>query len=170
MRVFFVQPAGYTTGMKVITTLGAAFAVLHFTAIVSAHHVPVEWSVAAFVAYLGSLALYWWTVAVNRAQPLSAAFSPDVPRHLVQRGPYRLIRHPFYTSYLLMWLAGVPASGEWWLLATVAIMTGVYVRAALSEERKFSNSPFAGAYDEYRRRTGLLVPNPLKMRAASRSR
>ena len=49
-----------------------------------------------------------------------------------------------------MWLAGVAATGEWWLLATLAIMAGIYVRAAVAEGRKFPNNPLAGAYDAYR--------------------
>lgn len=170
MRAFFVQPAGYTAGMKVITISSAICALIQLAAIISARDVPLKWTIAATMAYLGSMALYWWTISVNRQTPLSAAFSPDLPTHLVQRGPYRVIRHPFYASYLLMWAAAVPASGDWRVLITVAFMIAVYISAARAEERKFSHSALAGAYRVYRSRTGLLVPNPLKLLSAGRSR
>lgn len=170
MRAFFIQPAGYTKGMKFITISSGICAIIQLAAIISAADVPLKWTLVATLAYLGSLALYWWTISVNRKTPLSAAFSPDTPTHLVQHGPYRVIRHPFYASYLLMWTAAVPASADWRLLITVLFMIAVYVSAARAEERKFSNSALAGAYQEYRSRTGLLVPNPLKLLLAGRNR
>ena len=170
MRVFFVQPAGYTPGMKFITISSGICAIIQLAAIISASDVPLKWTAVAIIGYFGSLALYWWTISVNRKTPLSAAFSPDLPTHLVQRGPYRVIRHPFYASYLLMWTAAVPASADWRVLATVLFMVAVYISAARVEERKFSRSTLAGAYQEYRSRTGLLLPNPLKMLSSGRSR
>ena len=170
MRVFFVQPAGYTRGMKFITISSGICAIIQLWAIISSRYVPVKWTLVATIIYLGSLSLYWWTISVNRKTPLSAAFSPDLPTHLVQRGPYRVIRHPFYASYLLAWAAAVPASADWRVLATVVFMIGVYVSAARAEERKFSHSTLAGAYHDYRSRTGLLVPNPLKLLSSGRTR
>lgn len=170
MRAFFIQPAGYTKGMKFITISSGICAIIQLAAIISAADVPLKWTLVATIAYLGSLALYWWTISVNRKTPLSAAFSPDIPTHLVQHGPYRVIRHPFYASYLLMWIAAVPASADWRLLITVLFMIAVYISAARAEERKFSNSALARAYQEYRSRTGLLVPNPLKLLLAGRNR
>ena len=41
-------------------------------------------------------------------------------------------------------------------------MLVIYVLAAAEEEKKFTRSPLAEAYQQYRARTGLLFPNPLK--------
>jgi protein-S-isoprenylcysteine O-methyltransferase Ste14 len=163
MRSFFVQPSGYTPGMRVIAACGYTFAALHFGAILLARYVSLErfWLAASF--YAAGLALYWWTVAANRKRRLSAAFSDDLPTHLVQDGPYHLVRHPFYCSYLLAWSAGVIGSGCLWLLATVAVMLGIYLRAAYVEERKFARCGLAKEYEAFRSRTGLLIPNPWKM-------
>lgn len=166
MRSFFVQPSGYTAGMKVITACGYTFAALHLSAILLARGVSWErfW-LAAFI-YAAGLALYWWAIATNRKRRLSAAFSSDPPTHLVEDGPYRLVRHPFYCSYLLVWSAGVIGSGNLWLLATVAVMLGIYLRAAYVEEQKFAHGVLASEYQAFRRRTGLLIPNPWKMLTA----
>ena len=166
MRSFFVQPSGYTPGMRVIAACGYTFAALHLGAILLVPHVSRErfWS-AAFI-YAAGLALYWWAIATNRKRRLSAAFSDDLPTYLVQDGPYRLVRHPFYCSYLLAWSAGVIGSGRLWLLATVAVMLGIYLHAAYVEEQKFARCALANEYQAFRSRTGLLIPNPWKMLTA----
>jgi protein-S-isoprenylcysteine O-methyltransferase Ste14 len=90
---------------------------------------------------------------------------PEAPlcAHLVEGGPYRLLRHPFYCSYLLAWTAGIAATGRWWLIPTVLVMLAIYVRAARMEEDKFTRSPLAAAYERYRSQTGMLLPNPAKL-------
>src|SRR5579872_5802170 len=98
MIKFFSQPAGSTTGMKVISLCGAGFALLHLAAILLSPGILPAWGMAAALMYLCALGLFWWAISANTPRPLSAAFSPDSPEHLVDRGPYRLMRHPFYCS------------------------------------------------------------------------
>jgi protein-S-isoprenylcysteine O-methyltransferase Ste14 len=168
MRNFFVQPAGNTRGMKVIRSSGLVFAALHFVAIFSSP-ITAERGWVGALLYLWSLGLFWWAIRTNSALRLSAAFSPDVPVHLVQDGPYRYIRHPFYCSYVLAWSAGTIATARWWLLPTVAVMIVIYWRAASIEEEKFSRSSLAHEYERYRARTAWLIPNPMKLLIARRS-
>jgi protein-S-isoprenylcysteine O-methyltransferase Ste14 len=163
MLKFFSQPAGATTGMKVISICGAASALLHLAAIVLTPAIPASQALAGALVYLCALGLFWWAISTNSRRPLSAAFSPDSPEHLVERGPYRLIRHPFYCSYLLAWGAGIVATGRLWLIPTFAVMLLIYLRAARLEEAKFTRSELAGRYARYRSRTGQLFPNPWKM-------
>jgi protein-S-isoprenylcysteine O-methyltransferase Ste14 len=168
MLKFFSQPAGLTTGMKVISVCGAVFAILHLAAILLAPAIPANRGATGGFLYVLALGLFWWAIRANSPRPLSAAFSPDSPQHLVERGPYRWMRHPFYCSYLLTWLAGVIASGMIWLIPTVVVMLAIYVRAARMEEEKFTHSPLASKYERYRAHTGLLLPNPIKLVTARR--
>ena len=169
MRKFFVQPSGTTPGMKLISTCGVLFAALHFGAIFLPGSVTAERGWLGTLLYLWSLGLFWWAIRANSAARLSAAFSPDVPVHLVENGPYRFIRHPFYCSYVLAWSAGTIATARWWLLPTMVAMVAIYLRAATLEEEKFSRSSLAAEYQRYRARTALLVPNPMKLLLARRS-
>jgi protein-S-isoprenylcysteine O-methyltransferase Ste14 len=169
MRNFFVQPAGSTPGMRFIGALGVLFGVLHFVAIFLTNSITGERGSLAALLYLCSLGLFWWAIRTNSSARLSAAFSPDVPVHLVDSGPYRLIRHPFYCSYVVAWSAGTIATARWWLLPTVAMMAITYWKAANGEEEKFSRSPLAAEYQKYRERTAWLVPNPMKLLLARRS-
>jgi len=169
MRNFFVQPQGSTAGMKVISGCGMVFAAFHFFAISLPNSVTAERAWVAALLYLWSLGLFWWAIRTNSSARLSAAFSADVPAHLVEDGPYRFIRHPFYCSYVMTWSAGTIATARWWLLPTVAVMIVIYWKAATMEEEKFSRSSLAAEYQSYRQRTALLVPNPMKLLLARRS-
>ena len=50
------------------------------------------------------------------------AFIEVQPSSLVVCGPYRLVRHPIYTSYLMAWIGGVVLGGQPWLMITVVWM------------------------------------------------
>jgi protein-S-isoprenylcysteine O-methyltransferase Ste14 len=169
MRHFFQKPSGDVEGMKLIRASSSLFAIIHLICLL---RVPVLYLGSAQVwvgatVYAASLALFWWAIQTNRAKPLSAAFSPDSPVHLVQQGPYRFVRHPFYTSYLLAWTAGVFATGQALLILTVVLMVVLYYRAAHYEEDKFRTSSLGPAYKSYRASTGLFFPNLSKPKSGA---
>lgn len=170
MKKFFVQPAGLTAGMKLIKTCGIVFGSLHLVTILATRGIGTLQGVSGAILYFCSLGLFWWAIQTSLSQPLSAAFSPDLPAHLVARGPYRIVRHPLYCSYLMCWLAGWVTTGRLWLAPTVGVMLVLYILAAASEEKKFMRSDLSAAYQEYRARTGLFFPNPLKLYSSERKR
>ena len=129
-----------------------------------------QWSVeqpllAAFVGLvvmLASLALFWAAIFASREARLRLAFDAENPDSLVTEGPYRYLRHPFYTSYLVFWAGWAVAIWSAWTLPFLGFILLVYTLAARGEELKFSNSPLGPQYEEYRRRTGFFWP---RMRA-----
>lgn len=158
IRSFFAVSGKVERGMRMISALGAALGAVHLIALVFFSR-PGEarfWIASALYAL--SLALFWMSVSENRRRPLSLAYSLDSPAHLVTTGPYRWVRHPFYTSYLLAWTAGCVASGQMLLVVTVLVMMVLYWRAAALEEHKFDDSPLAHEYAAYRNATGRFLP------------
>lgn len=123
---------------------------------------------AAF--YAEGLTLFWWTVRTHRRRPPSLAYSLDTPEHLVQRGPYAMIRHPFYAAYMLFWTGGFIASLRWTSLAPALALFASYELSARQEERKFAASELAEEYARYTARTGRYLPNPWKLWRARVSR
>ncbi len=121
----------------------------------------------AIAAYVMSTALFWGAVRACTHDSLTAIFSEDVPQFMVDRGPYRFIRHPFYASYSVFWLAGWVGTDRWSTGLVAAAMTAIYLRAASLEERKFAESPFALPYARYTAITGFFVP---RLFAASHGR
>lgn len=111
---------------------------------------------AAFI--LTSLSLFWYTVLSARHAKLGVAYAGLEPLKLVCVGPYRWVRHPFYSTYTLFWLGCTIASANLFLLIVPIIMGAFYWQAAKSEEAQLINSGFGVAYAEYMRRTGMFYP------------
>jgi len=78
---------------------------------------------------------------------------------IVQDGPYRLVRHPMYSSFLL-WYAGtlfiIPH--PWPLLVLICAAVGHWKLA--QEEERMLIALFGRQYQEYQRRTGAFWPVP----------
>jgi protein-S-isoprenylcysteine O-methyltransferase Ste14 len=123
---------------------------------------PLPAVLAGFLVQLAGLALFWAAIFASREARLRLAFDAENPDSLVTSGPYKYLRHPFYTSYLVFWAGWAIALWTPWTLLFLAVILAIYTHAARGEERKFSNSPLAGQYEEYRRRTGFFWP---RMRA-----
>jgi protein-S-isoprenylcysteine O-methyltransferase Ste14 len=127
-------------------------------AIFRSEDVPLAATLAGLVLLLVSFVLFWACVYWNRKKPLSLAYSHDLPAHMNSRGPYRWVRHPFYTSYLTAYVGGLIASLNPVVLLFVLAMAFIYWDAARREEAKFARSDFADAYAAYRRKTGMFLP------------
>ena len=71
-------------------------------------------------------------------------------QHLIDSGPYAIVRHPMYAGALVLVL-GIPlALGSWWGLIPAALLVPVMVWRLMREEI-FLAANLAG-YDAYRRR------------------
>ncbi len=82
------------------------------------------------------------------------------PEKLVVDGFYQWVRHPLYTfSLIFLWLA---PRMSWNLLALNLGLSAYMLIGSVFEERKLVEQ-FGKAYEEYRRRTPMIVPG-LKLR------
>ncbi len=126
-------------------------------------HGPLSpgWMVGCLL-FAVSAGLWGWTLAATRTTPPTLAFTGDEPRLLLNAGPYRWVRHPFYSAYLLFWTGTAVAqpaprpAGRGG--PTVLILGTVYVVAARHEEGKFARSALAARYAAYAARTGMFLP------------
>ncbi len=69
-------------------------------------------------------------------------------RGLVRRGPYALVRHPIYASYVLLQLGYVLQSISWRNALVMLCASGCNVGRARAEDRVLASNP---EYDDYRR-------------------
>lgn len=115
-------------------------------------------TVLAWLTQLASAALFVWAIKASRAARLTYVFDGGLPQGLATEGPYRYIRHPFYTSYIAFWSGWALATGSIWSFIPVLCLTVFYLRAASQEEKVLMAAPFAKAYEEYRSRTGFMLP------------
>lgn len=122
---------------------------------------PSPWLPAdllACVCALGAAAVLAWACRTVRPRQLAAAFSPDLPTELIRRGPYRIVRNPFYMAYLLGHAVPALASRSPWAAVAWIAMATIYHHAAVLEERKFLSSTLADEFRSYANQTGRFWP------------
>jgi protein-S-isoprenylcysteine O-methyltransferase Ste14 len=79
-------------------------------------------------------------------------------RHrLVTTGPYRHMRNPIYTSFLLMGL-GMALSATNWLVGPPLLLVGLLCCLRIPVEERFLRQRYPAEYDAYRARSGRLFP------------
>lgn len=106
----------------------------------------------------GSLWLIGFTAGAH-THPVSLWHQEDdVPERIIQTGPYRWVRHPFYTAFLgalISCFAVLPNT-----LTAAALAFGLFQmnRTAAREERRLSRSRHGEEYRDYMRRTGRFIP------------
>lgn len=122
---------------------------------------PLWPQVLGWVIQLLAGALFAATIKASRDAGLDYAFTEEKPRGLLEKGPYRYIRHPFYTSYIVFWVGWALATWSWLSLICLVVLIVLYVIAARSEEDKFAQTPMASAYAAYKQRAGLFWPKRL---------
>lgn len=150
---FFARPDGMPRRMQLISVSGSVAAAVHVLWLAFGPLARSPLPIVSLVVYAAGLLLFAWTRRHTASHPPALAFSSAVPTRLFTTGPYAILRHPFYVSYSLTWLAGWVAAGSGVVLAPAAWMIALYVVAARQEERDLLMSVDAAAYRRYLRRT-----------------
>jgi protein-S-isoprenylcysteine O-methyltransferase Ste14 len=116
-----------------------------------------EWRIAISMIFLGFAALLSWTGAraLGRHWRIDAGLSKD---ELVRSGPYRLVRHPIYTSMLCLVLGtGFLVTPLLVLLLSVVLFTiGTEIRVRIEDSLLASN--FGEQFQEYKRSVHADIP------------
>jgi protein-S-isoprenylcysteine O-methyltransferase Ste14 len=93
---------------------------------------------------------------------LGRLWSPRVLRkekhRVVDTGPYRMVRHPIYTGFIVIYMGLGALCANGLALAAVALLTlGLWLKARV-EEHFLLEELGAEAYSDYKARTPMLVP------------
>jgi protein-S-isoprenylcysteine O-methyltransferase Ste14 len=114
-----------------------------------------KWALVGVVV-LG-LAFTWWA-RLHLGALWSGFVMKKEGHHVVDTGPYAIVRHPIYTGLILSAFATAVQIGTAAAVLGAAIMTiGFWMKARL-EERFLRAELGPDAYDSYRRRVPMLVP------------
>lgn len=109
------------------------------------------------VLFVAGLFLRWWAIIT-----LGRFFTVDVTiekdHELVERGPFRLVRHPSYTGVLLAFVGFALTLRNWAALLIVLVpIFAAFIRRMNVEEEALSRA-LGSRYADYMRRTKRLVP------------
>ncbi len=79
-------------------------------------------------------------------------------QHIVQDGPYRLIRHPGYLADIFLWVGGGFAVLNWFsLVVMLAVIPYAYIYRIHSEEAMLAQA-FGDEFTAYKAKTWKLIP------------
>jgi protein-S-isoprenylcysteine O-methyltransferase Ste14 len=104
-----------------------------------------------FFGAAGSLIAVWGIISLGRSFGIFVAV-----RKVVLVGPYRYVRHPIYSGYVLIWVGIVLANLSIAIVALVAIHTMLMIYRARLEERRLAEA--SPEYRAYLQETGFLFP------------
>jgi len=111
-----------------------------------------------------SLVFFW--CSIREAKSLDFAFSEQVGR-IVTKGPYGLVRHPFYVSYILAWVGSAWLFNHPILWLTAGYLGVFYVLSAQKEERFILASEQAEQYRCYQQKAGMFLPRKQRWKRSS---
>jgi len=112
---------------------------------------------ASVLLFVVGLALRWWAIVT-----LGRFFTVDVTiekdHELVERGPFRILRHPSYSGVLLAFLGFALSLRNWAALVVVLLPILVAFIYRMNVEERALSRALGSSYTEYMRRTKRLVP------------
>lgn len=114
-----------------------------------------KWTMVAVAAF-GFLFCWWARIHLGRLW--SGSVTRKEGHHVVDTGPYRIVRHPIYTGVLTAALATMAVRGTPLAAAGLALLIVGYFLKGRLEERFLRAELGAEAYDAYARKTAMLVP------------
>ena len=116
------------------------------------------WAIlAGYLVFLAGFALVAWAQAVNRFFEPGVRIQSERHHHVVDGGPYAVVRHPGYAGAILLFAGAALALGSLWALVPAAAATGVLVLRTVWEDRLL-RAELAGYQDFARRTRWRLVP------------
>lgn len=121
------------------------------------HSLPVQ-SLGLTLALAGALLAGWSRHLLG--SNWSSVVQVKHGHELIERGPYRRIRHPIYAGLLLLFLGNAILVGDWRGLLAVAIVFASFWRKLRLEER-WLGQHFGAPYLAYVQRTKALIPGIL---------
>jgi protein-S-isoprenylcysteine O-methyltransferase len=112
---------------------------------------------AGVVLFVAGLLLRWWAIIT-----LGRFFTVDVTiekdHELVERGPFRVVRHPSYTGVLLAFVGFALSLGNWAALPVILLPIGAAFIHRMNVEEDALRGALGPQYLDYMRRTKRLVP------------
>jgi protein-S-isoprenylcysteine O-methyltransferase Ste14 len=117
----------------------------------------------AWLRWLGLLIAVVGFALMEWSQRALASNWSDAPVHLKNHtlttsGPFRWIRHPIYTAFLLILSAPLLLSANWLVGLSWIAATALDIAARVRAEEAMLGAQFGPAYHKYANNTGRLLP------------
>jgi protein-S-isoprenylcysteine O-methyltransferase Ste14 len=138
-----------------VSVTAGVFVTMNWPAVALPH--GKMFSDAGVFLFVAGLVLRWWAIIT-----LGRFFTVDVTiekdHELVERGPFRVVRHPSYTGVLLAFVGFALTLHNWAALLVMLLpIFAAFIRRMNVEEEALLRA-LGSRYADYMRRTKRLVP------------
>jgi protein-S-isoprenylcysteine O-methyltransferase Ste14 len=129
---------------------------------------PLPFWMRWFGFFVGStaLALFFW-VLWSLGRNFSTTLTIKKDQTLVIQGPYQWVRHPMYTSFVLLWVGYFLISTNWFIGLTGILGFALAIVVRTPKEEQMMIERFGDKYITYMKHTGRYLPRRLGKKMAS---
>ncbi len=113
-------------------------------------------SLGVLIGWLGLLLRWWSIVVLGRYFTVVLTTSQDQP--IVDRGPYRVLRHPSYTGLLLVFVGCGLMFGNWVSAASSVVLVVIALVYRIRIEELSLYAALGGRYRDFATGRARLVP------------
>jgi protein-S-isoprenylcysteine O-methyltransferase Ste14 len=96
---------------------------------------PAGWRTVGLVLFLSGLAMFVYPMSVNRFFSSVVRIQDERGHHVIDRGPYALVRHPGYLGMVLVGATMALALGSWWAFVPGSALVACGLRRVWVEDR-----------------------------------
>ncbi|MDE2403624.1 MAG: isoprenylcysteine carboxylmethyltransferase family protein [Sphingomonadales bacterium] len=115
------------------------------------------WPILGVALQALSLFLFGWAVGTSGRKNLGLALNDNASRKLITDGPYALVRHPFYTSYIVFWIGGVAVASSIFTTASALALIALYFFTSRREDNALAGL-FQDEFPAWYAATGAFFP------------
>jgi protein-S-isoprenylcysteine O-methyltransferase Ste14 len=159
-----LQPGQFDRGSSRLigVAVPSSFMILLLAPVLNHFHVG-QFRYGAFVGgfglavMVGSIALRYWA-AKTLGEFYTRTLLIKTEHHIVESGPYRIIRHPGYLGFILMLVGAGLATTNWIATALITIVVSPIYAYRIHIEENMLQTAFGEQYEAYRAHTWRLVP------------
>lgn len=119
------------------------------------YHIVLNHAIGIPLAIFGLIARVYPMIYLRKRGTTTAL---NQVARLVDTGPYAIVRHPQYSGGILLMIGWFLIWGAIYCLYLVPLITLLVVIQAFIEEKYILEYEFGEAYEEYRKRVGMIFP------------
>lgn len=116
------------------------------------------WVLICFLLSVAGLSIRWITVGFVPAGTSGRNTQGQRADVLNTSGMYSIVRNPLYLGNFITILGVVLSIKVWWLVLIVSMFFFIYMERIVLAEEKFLHEKFGQPYDEWRKRTPVIIP------------
>ena len=142
------------TGLVSIASLFGLVSILYT---IWTNNVNYLWPFPGIALQELSLFLFGWCIGASGKRNLGLALNKNSSKKLITDGPYALVRHPFYTSYIIFWIGSVAVASSIFTICSAIILIAIYIYISRREDKLLAHV-FEDEFPKWYKNTGAFFP------------